>query len=85
MIRLGNAEQRQSIVREILTCFCLDENNETESAVVSMSKDSYGNYVVKTSLELLDDCELRNQLYSELQANIAELVSDTANRHFIGL
>lgn len=50
-----------------------------------MSKDSYGNYVVKTSLELLDDCELRNQLYSELQANIAELVSDTANRHFIGL
>jgi len=85
MIRLGNAEQRQSIVRELLTCFCLDENNETESAVVSMSKDSYGNYVVKTSLELLDDCELRNQLYSELQANIAELVSDTANRHFIGL
>ena len=58
-----------------LQCFCLDQNNETESAVVSMAKDPYANYVVKTALEVLEESDQRDELYSELLANLAELVS----------
>lgn len=56
-------------------CFCVDQDNETESAVVALSKDAYGNYVMKTALEVLEDGLQRNQIYSELLANLEKLVS----------
>lgn len=74
MLRLGNASQRERIVQEILQCFCTDQYSQTESAAVSMSKNPYGNYVIKTALEVLEEGELRERLYSELLSNLAELV-----------
>lgn len=56
-------------------CFCVDQDNETESAVVALSKDAYGNYVMKTALEVLEDGAQRDQIYSELLANLEKLVS----------
>ena len=58
-----------------MQCFCVDQYDETESAAVSMSKNAYANYVVKTALEVLEEGRQRDQLYSELLSNLAELVS----------
>ena len=40
-----------------------------------MAKDPYANYVVKTALEVLEVGHLRDELFRELQSNLAELVS----------
>ena len=74
MLRLGHASQRERIVQEILQCFCTDQYSQTESAAVSMSKNPYGNYVIKTALDVLEEGELRERLYNELLSNLAELV-----------
>ena len=42
---------------------------------MSMAKDAYANYVVKTALEVLEEGPQRDQIYGELLSNLAELVS----------
>ncbi|KAL3772927.1 LOW QUALITY PROTEIN: hypothetical protein ACHAW5_005911 [Stephanodiscus triporus] len=73
MLRLGDAHHRQEIVQEMLSCFCVDHCNETQSAILSMSKDPYANYVVKTALEVLEEGPQRDQLYAVLLSHQAEL------------
>mmetsp|Transcript_26745 Transcript_26745/g.49188 ORF Transcript_26745/g.49188 Transcript_26745/m.49188 type:complete len:553 (-) Transcript_26745:957-2615(-) len=83
MLRLGDANQRQKIVQQMLDCFCVDQHYETESAVVSMSKNAYANYVVKTALEVLEEGQQRDQLYSELLSNLAELEVVPFAKHIV--
>jgi pumilio RNA-binding family len=56
-------------------CFCVDQYNATENAIMSMSKDPYANYVMKTALKVLKEGEQRDRLYSILLSHQAELVS----------
>eukprot|EP00579_Thalassiosira_antarctica_P009940 CAMPEP_0201920654 /NCGR_PEP_ID=MMETSP0903-20130614/9214_1 /ASSEMBLY_ACC=CAM_ASM_000552 /TAXON_ID=420261 /ORGANISM="Thalassiosira antarctica, Strain CCMP982" /LENGTH=525 /DNA_ID=CAMNT_0048457451 /DNA_START=98 /DNA_END=1671 /DNA_ORIENTATION=+ len=83
MLRLGDANQRQKIVQQMLDCFCVDQHDETESAAVSMSKNAYANYVVKTALEVLEEGRQRDQLYSELLSNLAELEVVPFAKHIV--
>lgn len=83
VVRLGDADQREQIVRVMLDCFCVDQHYESESAAVSMSKNAYANYVVKTALEVLEEGKQRDQLYSELLSNLAELEVVPFARHIV--
>jgi pumilio RNA-binding family len=56
-------------------CFCVDHHNATENAIMSMSKDPYANYVIKTALKVIEEGEQRDKLYSILLSRRAELVS----------
>jgi len=48
-----------------------------------MSKNAYANYVVKTALEVLEEGQQRDQLYSELLSNLAELEVVPFAKHIV--
>lgn len=60
-----------------IQCLIVNEYHETESAVISMAKDPYANYVVNTALKVLENGQLRDELYFLLQSKLNELVSST--------
>lgn len=73
MLTYGNVEQRHDIVEEILNCYCVDQDFVSKPAAVSMAEDSYGNYVVKTSLDVLQDGPQRERLFNLLISNLEDL------------
>lgn len=54
--------------------FCLDQNCVENSAAVSLSEDAYANYVMRTVLDVVEDCQRRDRLYDMLVSNLEELV-----------
>ncbi|KAL3807999.1 hypothetical protein ACHAXA_011161 [Cyclostephanos tholiformis] len=85
MLRLGDDRQRQQIVQEMLNCFCVDHYNVTENAVLSMSKDPYANYVVKTALKVLQEGEQRDRLFSILLSHQADLEEVPFAKHIVAM
>jgi len=73
MLTYGDAGQRQHIIEEILNCHCVDQKFVTKPAAVAMAEDSYGNYVIKTSLDVLQDGAQRERLFNLLLSNLEDL------------
>jgi pumilio RNA-binding family len=81
LLKYGNAEQRISIVREMLrivnekTDSFVEDGEEGTSVVLLMVRDPYANYVVQTTLDVVPDSEEKIGLLKELNAHSTELVS----------
>lgn len=73
MLTYGNVEQRHKIVGEILSCYCVDQDFVSKPAAVSMAEDNYANYVVKTSLDVLQDGAQRERLFDLLISHLEDL------------
>merc|ERR1712070_864386 len=77
----GNAEQRKSIVREMLkvvderTDSFVKDTEDGTSVVLLMVRDPYANYVVQTTLDVVPESEEKVGLLKELNAHSLELVS----------
>ena len=52
-----------------------DEYFVNQPAVVSMAKDAFANYVIKTSLDVLEDGPQRENMFHQLLSSLDELVS----------
>jgi hypothetical protein len=61
----------------------VDGRNERESVVVSMAKDPFANYVVKTALEVIEEGEQKVELYTKLLSHQAELVDVPFSKHIV--
>ena len=81
LLKYGNAEQRKSVVREMLrvvddkTDSFVEEGEEGTSVVLLMVRDPYANYVVQTTLDVVPESEEKVGLLKELNAHSLELVS----------
>jgi len=81
LLKYGNAEQRKTIVREMLkvvneeTDAAVAEGEEGTSVVLLMVRDPYANYVVQTTLDVVPESEEKVGLLKELNAHSLELVS----------
>lgn len=61
----------------------VDGRNERESVVVSMAKDPFANYVVKTALEVIEEGEEKDKLYAKLLSHQAELEDVPFSTHIV--
>ena len=61
-----------------IQCLVVNKYNETESALISMAKDPFANFVVNTALKVLESGQLRDELYLLLLSKLHELVSYTS-------
>jgi hypothetical protein len=61
----------------------IDGRNERESVVVSMAKDPFANYVVKTALEAIEEGEQKDKLYAKLLSHQAELEDVPFSKHIV--
>jgi hypothetical protein len=61
----------------------IDGRNERESVVVSMAKDPFANYVVKTALEAIEEGEQKDKLYAKLLVHQAELEDVPFSKHIV--
>ena len=81
LLKYGNAEQRKSVVREMLkvvdgkTDTFVKESEQGTSVVLLMVRDPYANYVVQTTLDVVPESEEKAGLLQELNAHSLELVS----------
>ena len=73
MLTYGGTDQRHQIVEEILNCVCVDQTYESRNAVLSMAEDQFANYVLRTAIDVLGDCPLRERLFSMLVSNLDDL------------
>jgi len=89
LLKYGNAEQRKSIVREMLkvvdekTDTVVEEGQEGTSVVLLMVRDPYANYVVQTTLDVVPESDERVGLLKELNAHSLELKNYTFAKHII--
>jgi len=89
LLKYGNAEQRKSVVREMLkvvdeTTDTVVENGEDGTSVVLlMVRDPYANYVVQTTLDVVPESDEKIGLLKELNAHSAELKNYTFAKHII--
>jgi len=89
LLKYGNAEQRKSVVREMLKV--VDEKSDTfvkdseegTSVVLLMVRDPYANYVVQTTLDVVPESEEKIGLLKELNAHSLELKNYTFAKHII--
>jgi len=89
LLKYGNAEQRKSVVREMLKIvdektdtFVIDSEEGT-SVVLLMVRDPYANYVVQTTLDVVPDSDEKDGLLKELNAHSLELKNYTFAKHII--
>ena len=68
MFTYGDVAQRHQLVEEILNA-----SYESKNAVLSMATDAYANYVLRTGLGVLEECPLKERLFSVLISNIEDL------------
>ena len=68
MFTYGDVAQRHQLVEEILNA-----SYESKNAVLSMATDAYANYVMKTAMDVLEECPLKERLFSVLISNIEDL------------
>lgn len=76
MLKSVSPEEFKRIAQSILSC--KDEQQvggKLEHAVISMARDQYANYVLKTVLDGLEEGEQRDQLFVPLQSSLEVLVS----------
>lgn len=89
LLKYGNAEQRKSIVREMLkivdekTDTFVKDDEEGTSVVLLMVRDPYANYVVQTTLDVVPESEEKVGLLKELNAHSLELKNYTFAKHII--
>jgi pumilio RNA-binding family len=89
LLKYGNAEQRKTIVREMLkvvdekTDAVVEEGEEGTSVVLLMVRDPYANYVVQTTLDVVPESEEKVGLLKELNAHSLELKNYTFAKHII--
>ena len=46
---------------------------ESKNAALSMAEDAYANYVLRTAIDVLEDCPLKERLFSMLISNMEAL------------
>lgn len=73
LVTHGDAKQRQEIIDEMINCNFADDDVGSKSAVVAMAGDTYGNYVVKTSLSVVEEGPQRERLFKTLLSSLEEL------------
>lgn len=84
MLKNGSPYQRRQIVEEMLKVVDGNKKNtEQTSAVVLMATNAYANYVVKTALDVVEDSDLREQLYFVLRSNLAHLNDFPFAKHIV--
>lgn len=89
LLKYGNAEQRKSVVREMLkvvdekTDAIVRDSKEGTSVVLLMVRDPYANYVVQTTLDVVPESEEKIGLLKELNAHSLELKNYTFAKHII--
>lgn len=89
LLKYGNAEQRKTIVREMLkkvdenTDAHVEDGNEGTSVVLLMVRDPYANYVVQTTLDVVPESEEKVGLLKELNAHSLELKNYTFAKHIV--
>jgi pumilio RNA-binding family len=89
LLKYGNAEQRKSIVREMLkvvdgkTDTLIKDSEQGTSVVLLMVRDPYANYVVQTTLDVVPESEEKVGLLKELNAHSLELKNYTFAKHII--
>ncbi|KAL7528134.1 hypothetical protein ACHAXR_003761 [Thalassiosira sp. AJA248-18] len=82
MLKYGDATQRHQIIEEILVGYCVDENFASKSAAVSMAENAFANYVVKTSLDVLEEGPQKERMFNMLLSSVDDLVSIMICAHF---
>jgi len=89
LLKYGNAEQRKSVVREMLKVVdekidaFVKDNEHGTSVVLLMVRDPYANYVVQTTLDVVPESEEKIGLLQELNAHSLELKNFTFAKHII--
>ncbi len=73
MLTYGIQEQRHRIIDDMLNCFCVDEHNNSKSAVVFMAEDAYANYVLRTALDIIEKGAQREKMYGMLLSSLDDL------------
>lgn len=68
MFTYGDVAQRHQIVEEILNA-----SYESKNAALSMATDAYANYVLRTAMDVLEECSLKKRLFSVLISDIEAL------------
>lgn len=82
LLKYGNANQRNKIVREMLKV--VNEGEGVGSSVVLlMVRDAYANYVVQTAIDVVPEGNERNLLLEELRANEVQLRNYTFAKHIV--
>jgi len=82
MFKNGSLEQRKKIVDEMLNAF-VTEHNQTVNAAVFMAQNPYGNYVVKTALDVLEVGEQRDRLFNMLLSSYDNLDQSQYAKHIV--
>ena len=74
MLKTGSREECTKLVQAMLSCKHQHIGGKVKNAVVSMAEDRFANYVLKTALDVLEEGELREKLFSELLPSLEALV-----------
>lgn len=82
MFKNGSFQQRKKIVDKMLNAF-VTEHHGTVNAAVLMAKNPYGNYVVKTALDVLEVGEQRDRLYNMLLSSFDDLDKSQYAKHIV--
>jgi len=87
LLKYGNSNQRNTIVREMLKVVREGSSSSQEGAgstvLLLMVRDAYANYVVQTAIDVVPDGNEKQRLLEELKANEAQLRNYTFAKHIV--
>ncbi|KAL7487434.1 hypothetical protein ACHAW6_015352, partial [Cyclotella cf. meneghiniana] len=83
MLKTSSREECTTLVEAMLSCKHEEICGEVKNAVVAMAEDRFANYVLKTALDVLEEGEQRDKLFSALVPSLEVLGINPYAKHIV--